>query len=106
MSVSDLGRMRSGDYPDKSMSDVHDMMTRREQANSGFRSYMGELRDDIQERGILHPVQVDAQHTIDPGQAEYRNGHHRYHAAVSLGIQHLPVTTDKRESTGPNDSWQ
>lgn len=99
MSVEHLGTMQSADYPGQTMNDVHAMIRDKEGRDPALRFHMDQIREDIQERGLQHPVQVDRD------RAEYGNGHHRYSAARDLGIRHLPVTHDVRQSTGPGDSW-
>jgi hypothetical protein len=98
MRVSELGTYRSADYPDKTMNDVHAMMQEQE-SNPGFTQYMDQVREDIGDRGLQFPVQVDR------ATRTYGNGHHRFHDAVQRGLRHLPVTENVRESTGPGDGW-
>lgn len=91
MSVKELGRYQSMDYPDKTMDQVHTMFRRRERSNLRFHEKMEDLRGSVEDYGIKEPVVVDAEGRTNGGYPLFGNGHHRFSAAKSLRMKQLPV---------------
>lgn len=85
MSVKELGKYQSTDYPDKTMDQVSKDFGRARLRSDRVNYRHGMLKNSIQEDGIRDPVE------IDPVNHLYGDGHHRFAAVKSLRMKEIPV---------------
>lgn len=85
--VEKVGRWASGDSRNGEWDPVPVIATtKRKRWNPGYEA----IRDDIAKNGIQKPLFASS--FARPGPV-LDDGHHRFAAAVELGLTHVPVTT-------------
>lgn len=85
-SVERIGKLMSAEAVAVPVETVRQLMLR----NPEKAQQVAELARDVQERGVQEPLEVVHYGGKYPF-SQLQNGHHRYAAAVELGLEHLPV---------------
>lgn len=105
--LSVVAEYMSGDYPGVRMADVfyamqdnwedaleYDNMDDMHPADiewGGPRVYCGWLAEQIRHSGVIEPLETWVSEVHSSGLPIIRNGHHRFVAAMLLGLDSIPV---------------